>query len=196
MAKTLSTILFLVAFLFSGLIYLNRDTKTLRENLEQDDTSDPRVQIENFILYRYNGAKLSSELRAKSGEFVDPNSAALVGAVRAVNYTETGEETVEAEQALAIYDAENLGATLSGAELARTKLIDSVVVQYSQHTMYTDYAEYIARKSVIVSDRPVEVRGPGRWFKGQAGFQVDLSDSTVELFGRINGEGNIDKSKN
>jgi len=190
--RILWSIFFVFLTTYAYWIYINRDEKTLRENLESSDSARPRIELENFTIYRYQGSRLESKILARMGQFVEPNSAEFFGDFQAYKYFENDTQSVRSESALGIFDTESLGGILGGAELSQIELTNDVRLYYSAYSLFTDTATYLSDENVIFGEKPVQIVGSNRWFRGKNGFRLDLNSELVNLYGKVVGESKID----
>lgn len=195
MAKKLVILSFLVSFIVALWTYASRDTRSLRDNLVARQ-KDPRVIIEDFYVFRYRRATLSSRLTAKLGLFFEPNVLEIEGEIRAGRYNQGRFETLSAESARATFDAKTLGVMMSQkVDLNHADLSGFVEVGVKNHVLSTDHAEFSKDDQIVRSTRPVRVDGPGRVFMGEDGFSYSLVTETLEMPGVVKGELKIDEAK-
>jgi LPS export ABC transporter protein LptC len=188
MAKLFLSIVFVSTFLFSLKLYFDRDKKTLRESFEEVKTAKPSVILEGFTFYKFVKTKLDSQIEAKLGQFVEPNTAEFFGDFKIKKFKEGRTEVVSSETAIALFKAEGLAQMLGDTELEKIILQEFVKIDLKDNTLTTDYAEYIEKTKEITSSSMVRVDGLNRWFTGKEGFKVDLEKESVDIFGSVYGE--------
>lgn len=196
MAKRLVIIGFLICFGLACWTYWSRDKKSLRENLSAR-LREPRIVMDEFSLYRYQGQKIKARVMAKFGYFYEPNLVELDGEIRGERLNIDGTvETVNAETATALFSAKTLGSMLGQkVELERADLTSFVEVGVKNHLMSTDFAEFIGKDQTVRSTRPVRVEGPGRVFTGEEGFVYRLNDETLDMTGQVKGVVKLDETR-
>lgn len=188
MGKKLIIVAFLASLGLALWIYLSRETKSLRENLSKRSQREPRLVLEDFTFYRYAGEALTGRLSARLGHFYEPNVVELDGEIKGERLTTDGKETVSAESATAYFKANTLTKMMEQTDLDRAELTGFVEVGVKEHTLSTDYAEYLAGEDLVRSLRPVRVQGLNRVFTGDEGFTYALTSETLQMFGRVKGQ--------
>ncbi len=186
MGRLVIIAVFSLCFVLSIWVFLNREEKPIKEKIKKSLTRQSLV-VDEFTSYRFNDAELVGSVSAKMGQFVEPNSLELKGDFRAQRLINGKYESLRSERATAFFDTDSLGKMMSGTDLVRSELKEKVVVDYKRHILKTDYAEYFANRDTIVSERPVRIDGPKRWMTGDQGFQIDLTNENLEVFGLIKG---------
>lgn len=194
MGRKLVIIGFLLCLTLAVFVFLSRETKSLRENLGQASVKEPRIAMEDFVVYRYENDRLTGKLTARLGHFYEPNLVELDGEIRGERLTNEGMETVGAETATGYFKATNLTAMMQQkTELDRAELTGFVEVGIKEHLLTTDYAEYLNDDRMIRSLRPVRVEGPNRVFSGDEGFTYSLDTQDLEMQGSVKGVVSIDE---
>ena len=190
MGKRLVIVGFLLSLALGLYVFVTRDTKSLKENLSKGSIRDPRARLEDFVVYRYEGDLLKAKLKARVGDFYEPNVVQLDGEIRGERLTSAGErETLGAESVTAYFKSTSLTKMLDqSSELDRAELTGFVEVGMKEHLLTTDYAEYVNSEKVVRSVRPVRVEGPGRVFMGEEGFTYELATQVLNMIGQIKGE--------
>jgi lipopolysaccharide export system protein LptC len=193
MGKKLVIIGFLVCCLLAMWVFWSREVKSLRETLNKD-VREPRVVLEDFVAFRYEGDAQVGKLTARLGHFFDPNVMELDGEVKAERQTGDGVETLSTESATAYFRAASVSAMMDEkTELDRAELTGFVEVGMRDHLLSTDFAEYRDKDQTVRSTRPVRVEGPHRVFSGEEGFVYDLKKQALSMPGPIKGVIAVDK---
>jgi LPS export ABC transporter protein LptC len=188
MGKKLVIVGFLICCALAAYVFASREKKSLRDNLKKSDEREPRVVMEDFVMYRYAGDRLVGKLAARLGHFYEPNLIELDGEIRGERLTPEGIETAGAESATAYFKATSLTAMMrEKTELDRAEFTGFVEVGVKEHLLTTDYAEYLNDQRLIRSLRPVRVEGPGRIFSGDEGFTYSLVSQVLEMQGSVKG---------
>ena len=184
--------LIIISFIFSlGLavyLYINRDEGSLRENIRTRLIRDPRVVLDEFVMRRYQKTTLKAEIKARQGNLYDPNIVELNGDIEGFRVVRDGErETMGAELATAQFASESILELMDEAPVASVVMRGFVEFGLKDHFLTTDYAEYLNKAAVIMSDRPVRVEGPNRVFHGEEGFTYKMKDQTIQMPGQVRG---------
>jgi LPS export ABC transporter protein LptC len=190
LGKRLVIVGFLLCLAVAVYVYATRETRSLRENMgQQDTTKAPRVELEDFVFYRYDADELTSKASARLGHFFEPNIAELDGDVHGERQRDDGSiETIGAESAIAYFEATKLTSMLTQkTKLQRVELSGFVEATTQGHLLTTDYAEYIDETETVRSRRPVRVEGPNRVFSGDEGFTYSVPEASLTMLGTVKG---------
>ncbi len=189
MGKKLVIAGFLICLALAFYVFLTREIKSRRDDGATEVTKQPRVVLEDFSIYRYEGEALVAKLNSRLGHFYEPNIAELDGDVRGERINSAGErETLEAESATAYMKTNSLMKLVDQkTELDRAELNGFVEVGLREHLLSTDYAEFINSDKLVQSQRLVRVEGPGRVFIGDEGFKYGLETQALEMQGPVKG---------
>ena len=188
MVKSFIIVLFLGCFGYSIWIFLQRDTRSLRENIEKAPSHlKPRVIMDDFHLRRYERQLQHSSVTAAYGAFLAPNKVELSGSVEAWKLNNGKRQIVRAHKAIAYFQSDSLEELMRQAELERAKMTGFVEIDYSDHLLQTEEAEYTARDEKIAGTEFVRVDGPSRWFTGKDGFRLFVKEEILDVFGKVRG---------
>lgn len=188
MFKTFIIVVFLGCFGISIWIFLQRDTSTLRENIERAPSHlKPRVILEDFHLRRYKAHEQTSSMTAAFGAFKAPNIVELSGSVQGWRISKGKKQIVRTHKSVARFKSENLVELMKQAELERVSMTGFVELEYSDHLLQTEEAEYTARDEKIAGTQFVRVDGPNRWFTGKEGFRLFVKEEVLDVFGKVRG---------
>ena len=188
MAKKLMAIIFLGVFSYAFWIYANRDEKSLKENSQNRDSEDPKLFVVDLQIQRYKNAILDSKIQVAAGKFIEPNLVAISGGLNFDRITKGQHKRLKATKGLATFRRDSPRGFITTGDLISTELSDDVVVDFGDYRLLTDFAEYFAAESMVVSDRPVTVLGDRKWFRGKNGFRAEMGSETIEIFGKVTGE--------
>lgn len=167
---------------------VTKESKSLRDNIDLGGTREAQVILEDFVAYKYEGARLDAKLSGKLANFYEPNVVEIDGDVRGERATIEGKEFFSAETASAFFKAESLtGLMETTVELDRAEVSGFVEFGFKGHSLTTDYAELLSDRQQIRSNRPVRVEGPDRMFAGDEGFTYDLKRESLYMPGRVKG---------
>ena len=73
MGRKLIIAFFIIAMGIAVYLYATKKTVSLRENLSESQVKEPRVELEDFTVYRYTQEHLKGRLRARLGHLYEPN---------------------------------------------------------------------------------------------------------------------------
>lgn len=193
MGKKLVIAGFLICLGLAFYVFLTREIKSRRTDAV-DPSKQPRVVLEDFSIYRYEGETLIAKLTSRLGHFYEPNVVELDGEVRGERINGAGDrETLEAESATAYMRSSSLTKLMDQkTELDRAELNGFVEVGLKEHVLSTDYAEFVNSDKLVQSQRPVRVEGPGRVFLGDEGFKYGVESQVLEMQGVVKGVVAID----
>lgn len=196
MGKKLVIIGFLASLVLAMTVFLGRDQQSLRDNLRNMDAREPRVVLEDFVMYRYKGASIQAQLAGRLGQFYEPNLVELEGDVKAERGQGDTLEYIAAENATAYLESATMSKIMTqSAKLVRAELSSFVELGVKNHVLSTDYAEYLHQDQLVRSSRPVRVEGPGRIFTGDEGFVYTLANETLEMPGTVKGVMTLEEQK-
>ena len=189
MTKKLVIVSFLLSFSVALYVFFSREERSIRDSIK-DSKKEPRIELEDFVIYRYQDNDLVGKLTSRIGNFYEPNLIELISEVKGERYIGNEMETMESESAVANLKSKSLVEVLSGKDISLdvAELTGFVEVGINSHLLSTDYAKYEADKQMILSDRPVRVTGLGRVIDGSEGFSYFLEDQAMVLPGHIKGQ--------
>ena len=191
MLKAIVIFSFLACLLLSLGLFLSRDTKSLRENIEQAPSHrKPRVVIEEFVLKRYHSGSMELKLVSNLGVFIAPNLVEFSENVEGLRKSHQKWQSIKSQVAFARFNSENLIGVVEEADLSSVVLKGSVEIEHADHVLRTEAAEYSKAQDKIFGDRFVRVEGPSRWFTGENGFRLFLESELLDVFGKIKGRVN------
>lgn len=168
--------------------FIARDTRTLRENIEQAPSHKrPRIILEQFHLRQYLGKQQVSDLQAIYADFSAPNKANVSGDISGWQLRDNERESLRAQSLVAYFDSRNLTDLIDAGQLRSASLRGFVAFSFRGHTLYTDEANYDPVSKRISGEDPVRVVGPKRWMQGENGFMVKMDEQSLEMFGQVKG---------
>src|SRR4051812_45714801 len=123
MGKKLVIAGFLACLALAFYVFFTRGPKTRKEEAV-DPSKQPRVVLEDFAVYRYDGEALVAKLTSRLGHFYEPNVVELDGEVRGERINDEGErETLSAESATGYMKSNSLTKLMDqNTELDRAEL--------------------------------------------------------------------------
>jgi lipopolysaccharide export system protein LptC len=187
MGKKIVIVLFLMTFMFAINASRNKTYSSDSLNISSESSEDPRLVLEEFKLTRYTEASKKMSLKAKLAYFIEPNILELYGNVSGTRFGEK-EEILHADTVMAYFDSESISDLMNQGGLLRAEFEENVSVDFSQHTLRTDYAQYLAEENSLTSMNPVKIDGPKRWFSGSDGFRYEIDKEDLEIYGTTSGE--------
>ena len=189
MGKKIINICFILTFGYAVYIFVSRDSRTLRENMEEVDhlNDRPKLLIDHYISTRYAGNQPISKTKGQTAHFEEPNKLHMQGDVEGLKYKQPHNQIVRAEQAIASFEAKSIQQVLDGAETKNIILKNYVRLIQGSDTIFSDLAIYDVKSDLVTSEAAVRVVGEKRWFTGANGFKYDVKTSNVEVMGPIEG---------
>jgi hypothetical protein len=177
-------------------VFLTKESKSLRDNIEFGGAKVAQVILEDFVAYKYEGARLDAKLTGRLANFYEPNLVEIDGDINGERATDGGREFFSAETASAFFKAGSLSGLMEKSlELDRAEISGFVEVGLKNHILTTDFAEFLNDRQTIRSNRPVRVEGEGRMFAGEDGFTYDLDQSSLYMPGKVKGAVEIEETK-
>jgi hypothetical protein len=196
LGKKLTIVAFLICLGIAVYVFLTKESKSLRDNIQIGGSREAQVVLEDFVAYKYEGSRLDAKLSGKLANFYEPNLVEIDGDIRGERATEDGKEFFSAETASAYFKSGSLtGLMDKNIELDRAEISGFVEVGLKNYLLTTDYAELLNDRQMIRSNRPVRVEGEKRLFAGEEGFTYDLNKESLYMPGRVKGVVQLDDKK-
>lgn len=186
MGRNILVIAFLVTSAVAVMIFLARDDGSLRDQVDSR-SRQPVITLEEFALFRYEGHELEATLTGKLATFLEPNMVEMYGNVTGRKYEEDKKEYSSAESATAYFASSGVTQFMKDSRIERAQLENDVRIGIGDHTLSTEFAEFLAPKEVLRSERPVLLYGPTGRFKGGNGFAYHLTTEEMTVFGPLEG---------
>jgi len=177
----------MIFFSISLYLFFTKPNIAPLDALKSETTKTPRIILADFTYFRYENGVLTTTLSSRLGYLNEPNSVELFGNIKAINHKSTETEVIKAETGIAYFQSDSLGRLLDKSELDRAELKGSVEIDFHDHTLTTDYVEFISKDRIAQSSKPTRIDGPNRWFTGQNGFHYDLNKEELSFMGPIEG---------
>jgi hypothetical protein len=168
--------------------YVVSDRTQRQRDAESQGARIPRVVLEDFVLYRYTSAVLTSRVSAKLGNVFEPNVVELYGDVEGSRNREDHVERMGAEFAKATFASESLEQLTQKPSLDKVEMSDFVRFYLRDEVLETSHAEFHQATSQVTSNTLVQIRGPGRNLSGDKGFVYDMSKDEIDLLGVVKGD--------
>lgn len=189
MARMIVVIAVLLTTMTAVVIFLTRDMESPREQLEKENDYEPRVVVDDFSFYRYDGHQIQATFSAKLAHFVEPNIIETYASIRGVRYRQSRTETLRCEAAQAEFNADSMGDLLDReqVEINKAEVEDQVRIGMGEYLLQTEYAQYSGPTQLLSSEEPVMVDGPKRHFVGEQGFVYDMKKESLQMPGKVRG---------
>lgn len=187
MGKNSVVALFLFTVATAIYFYLGRESSAPLEELEPGQKQVPRVQLEEFTIYKYDGHKALSTVSGKIASFLDPNTLDVMGNIQGQTLDSPHKEFFTAESARVTFAAKGLSELMKNSRIQRTEIENRVRFGYQDNVLYTDYAKYLHEEQRLLSDVPMQIKGPRIDMKGSKGFQYEAATQDLKVFGPLEG---------
>lgn len=185
MGRNILVVAFLVTSVIAITLFLAREDGSLRDQVDSR-SKQPVITLEEYTMFRYDGHELRATLSGKLATFLEPNIVEMYGNVTGRKHGEE-KEYASAESAAAYFASSGVTQFLKDNKIERAQLENDVKIGIGDNTLSTEFAEYIAAKDVLRSDRPVLMYGPTGRFKGGNGFAYSLTTEEMTVFGPLEG---------
>ncbi|MFW7378322.1 MAG: hypothetical protein ACOH5I_05915 [Oligoflexus sp.] len=186
MGKYLLVASFLLTLALAVYVFLSRDDRSLREQVVQQ-AGRPRLTMEEFTVYRYRDHRVLSTLSAKMGQFLEPNILEIYGDIRGMRHDSEKREFVNAEGSSTQFRSRGVIQLMKEPDIIKTELENDVQFGFDETMVFTQFTEYLAEPGVLRSDVPVLVRSPQGFMHSQTGFNYDIEEELMELYGPLQG---------
>ncbi|SME91349.1 LPS export ABC transporter periplasmic protein LptC [Pseudobacteriovorax antillogorgiicola] len=186
MGKNVVTVIFLVISSLALWVFLSREDRTLRDQVDPD-AKQPRIILEEFTLYRYKKHEVQSTLTGRMAHFREPNILEVYGDIRGLRHNTEKREHFAAESATVYFNSNGIVQLMKNSEVKRCEVENNVQVGSRDSVIQTQYAQYFGAEQILRSDVPVQFTGPNSQFAGQGGFQYDIKTEDLDLIGPIEG---------
>jgi len=165
--------------------FLQRETESIRQRIEVIDS--PRILLERFTFYRYQGTQVDVQVSARNAHFLEPNKLEIFTDVSGFRRIEDRFEELSCQIVTAHFMGNGLADVMAKNELVRAEFDSQVEIKLREQTVKTDYAEYLARTDILRSAMPVVILGRARRLQTDSGFVYDMAQESIRLHGQVNG---------
>lgn len=186
MAKNIIIASFLGLTVLAILLLWNREENP-RVREDPDAILAPRISLEDFTVYKYQGHQVQMTLSSKLAHFVDPNILELYGSVRGIRHDSPKKEYFSAESATVFFSSTGVAQLMENPEIIEAELEDNVNVGMSYNRLLTEFAEYLPMEGLLQSELPVVLKGPTGTYKGQNGFRFFTETELIHIYGPTEG---------
>ncbi|MFY7930417.1 MAG: hypothetical protein ACOVS5_16195, partial [Oligoflexus sp.] len=169
------------------LIFTRRDPQPARAPQSAEHEKTPRILLEEFTLYEYQGSKAVSSLSGKFASFMDPNTVEMFGNLQGQRLDSKRREFFAAESATMQFAAKGLVELMKNSRPQLTTIENQVRFGYDDVILYTDYARYLHDQERLISDLPVRIQGPKVDLMGSKGFEYQTKTKDLKVFGPLEG---------
>lgn len=186
MGRNLIVAAFLATFLVSLFLFFSRDDNSLKDQVDAR-SKQPVVTLEDFIAFRYDGHELKGTLSGRLANFLEPNIIELYGNVQGKKLRASEQNYASAESGTVLLSSSGVSQFMKESTVKRAYLENDVRIGVNQSILNTEYAEFLADKEMIQSERPVLIHNSSGRFKGNTGFEYSLKSEDLTIFGPIEG---------
>ncbi len=188
MTKILVSVGFTLVFLVSLWTFFTGSHDSVR-NILDDVNREPRIIVDDFLLYRYRGHKVVGTFSAKLGHFVEPNTVEFYASVRGEREKDSIKESLSCEAGIAVFEAERMSDIINSDEtkLLYAEVEDQVQVESDNHIIRTEFAHFDAQQKILSSNEPVQIDGPKRVLVGEKGFRYFTEKKSLTMTGKVRG---------
>lgn len=186
MGRNIIVAAFLATFLVSLFLFFSRDDNSLRDQVDAR-SKQPVVTLEDFIAFRYDGHELKGTLSGRLANFLEPNIVELYGNVQGKKLQGGQQNFASAESGTVFLSSAGVTQFMKESTVKRATLENDVRIGVNQSVLNTEYAEFLAPKEIIQSERPVLIYNSSGRFKGNNGFEYSLKSEDLVIFGPIDG---------
>lgn len=164
-----------------------REDKSLREQVEKQTKGLPLITLEGFTVYKYDRHAVSATLSGKMAQFIEPNNLELYGNISWLRNSEKKRDYALCETARVSFRSRGVTNLIKDGTIDKAELENNVRIGSKGNILLTEYAEYIERTQTLTSDQPVRLDGSKGTFVGSKGFNYDLDEEALTIFGPIEG---------
>lgn len=185
MGKIVISFAFIFISLLSAWVFFNREERSLREQINSSER--PRIILEDFVVYRYEKSRVSSTLSGRIGHFIEPNIMEIYGDIRGTRYNKGEREYLRAESSSTIFQARGIVDLMKSAQIVKSELENDVQFGFNGMILNTQFAEFLNSSQIIRSDVPVFVSSVQGKMTGKRGFNYNITEELIDLYGPIQG---------
>jgi len=186
--KVLVSFGFAIVFFVSLWIFFASDHDSVESNLDYANR-EPRIVVDDFMLYRYRGHQVVGTFTAKLGHFIEPNIVEFFASVKGERDKGEIKESLSCEAGLAVFEAEGMSEIINSDEtkLSYVEVEDQVRVESGDHIIRTEFAHFDADHNLLSSQEPVQIDGPKRILVGEEGFEYYIDKKSLTMAGKVRG---------
>jgi len=185
LGKILISISFIILSVAAISFFFMQDDGKLRDKVYA--TKVPRIILEDFTVYRYEGHKATATLSGKVAHFIEPNILEMFGNIRGMRYNSKAKEHIKADSSSTTFHSRGVVELMKDSRVVKSELEGGVQFGFHDTILFSDFAEYITASEVLRSDMPVVIRSPQGNLKGKSGFRYNVTEELVEVYGPLQG---------
>jgi len=187
LGKNIIIVLFLILTGLSAVIFIMRDDRSLREQVQKQTKGLALVTLEGFTVYKYNRHAVTATLSGKVAQFNEPNDLELYGNISFLRNSGKKREYALCEAARVEFKAKGVTGLMKDGTIVKSELENNVRIGSMGNILLTEYAEYLDKNQLLHSDQPVRLEGNKGTFAGTRGFTYELKNETLTIAGPIEG---------
>jgi len=186
--KILVSIGFTVVFIVSLWVFFAEDHDSVESTLDYSNR-EPRIIVDDFMLFRYQGHRVVGTFSAKLGHFIEPNVVEFYAAVKGEREKGKITESLSCEAGIAVFEADRMSDIINSDEtkLSYLEVEDRVRVESGDHIIRTEFAHFDATRNILSSREPVQIDGPKRVLVGEEGFEYFTEKKNLKMPGKVRG---------
>ena len=190
MNKTIVTVCFVVLTISSMLYFKFKGLSNKLKEHTVLENSEPRIVLEDFGIYNYEGAEINSFFSAKLANFVEPNRIEMFTSVRVMRYSDGEEQSLRSGAAFVVLDTKDITSVLKTSQRVNITKIDfesDVRVVYGEDILKTDTATYYYADTTLSSTSPMVIEGRNRIVSSDNGFRYNLNSGILSISNFVKG---------
>lgn len=187
MGKNIIVALFLLMVGTAFVIFFKRKPDTPFKEGDRSKAHEPRIYLEEFTIYDYEGHKMNSTLSGNAATFMDPDLLEINGSIQGQRLDSPRKETLNAELATIRFASKSLVDLMKSSRIESCEIQNQVRIGYNDNILYTEYAKLLADQNRLVSDVPVRILGPQVDLMGGRGFEYQTKTQDLKVFGPLEG---------
>lgn len=188
MQRNILLVSFLTIFFLSLYVFLKKESVSF-ETLPLEH--NPYVNLHKFKYYKYSNNRVVKYLEGDLASLAAVNLIKLTGNVRGWRYLAKGntqKEDVEASFVHANLSSQRLEDFQRVVEITDALLGGGVSIKREDLVISTQEAHYLgSKKNLVIGNKPVHATLKGQFIDADKGFQLDLENEAIELFGIVKG---------
>lgn len=186
MPRLIIAIIFVCAFVVSAGFYLFGEREHPAEKVKGGEET-PRIAMTTMHQWRYRGTVPHTHLSAGRAEFYEPNVVKMFDGVTLVRGARGKEIHVRTAAAEARLSAQKLEDVFGDTKVTLVESLGPVTVEARDSVLVAESAQFLPEDSIMQSEAPFKLSGPGRLLSGKQGFRYDLSKEKISVPGPVEG---------
>ncbi len=178
---------FVFSFLISLFIFFFRDASSVRENMERNPGRwQSRIALKDFVVRHFKQSEEIKYYQAEQGLFTKDNYVELRN-LFAFEKASSGNKKLRANQAKFFFTEADLAGVLENPKIQKAILSGNICLEQDNYLLFTEKAYYNADLAMVFGSDPVRFKDYNHTLSGKNGFQFNLNNSEIRVFGRIEG---------